>query len=153
MVSGSGYLVEKLFREHYAKKYLASTSGTVADQPDRNGFFDTISQIKPLDWKGGTVDVIATASEDGKRIVIKAVNYSGDSSVLLVRLQGSQLPANASVKMYSVSAQLTASPGMEEPDKIKVREKSLPYSRDLTIGVAGYGVVVVEIKQKVTATR
>jgi alpha-N-arabinofuranosidase len=143
---GSGYLVEKLFREHYAKKYLASTAGTFADLPNRNHFFDTISQIKPLDWKAGTVDAIATASEDGKRIIIKAVNYTSDSSILLVRLQGSQVPVNASVKMYSLNAELTASPTMEEPDKIKVSEKSLPYSRNLRIGLAPYGVIVVEIK-------
>ena len=143
---GSGYLVEKLFREHYAKKYLASTAGTFADLPNRNYFFDTISQLKPLDWKAGTVDAIATASEDGKGIIIKAVNYTSDSSILLVRLQGSQLPVNASVKMYSLNAELTASPTMEEPGKIKIAEKSLPYSRNLTIGMAPYGVIVVEIK-------
>jgi alpha-N-arabinofuranosidase len=146
---GSGYLVEKLFREHYAKKYLASTSGTFADLPNRNSFFDTISQLKPLDWKGGTVDAIATASEDGKRIIIKAVNYTSDSSILLVRLQGSKLPVDASVKMYSLNAELTGSPTMEEPDKIKIAEKSLPYSRNLTIGMAPYAVIVVEIKAKV----
>lgn len=144
---GSGYLVGKLFREHYAKKYLASTSGTFSDLPDRNFFFDSVSQTKPLDFKAGTVDAIATASEDGKRIVIKAVNYTSDSSLLLVRLQGSQLPANASVKMYSMSAELTAAASLEEPDKIKVAESSLPYSRNLTIPLAPYAVVVVEIKE------
>jgi alpha-N-arabinofuranosidase len=143
---GSGYLVEKLFRDHYAEKYLASTAGTFADLPKRDYFFDTISQLKPLDWKAGTVDAIATASEDGKRIIIKAVNYTGDSSVLLVRLQGSQLPANASVKMYSLNAELTTTPTMENQDKIKIAEMSLPYSRNLTIGMAPYAVIVVEIK-------
>ncbi len=143
---GSGYLVEKLFRDHYAEKYLASTSGSFTDMPDRNQFFDSVSQMKPLNWKPGTVDAIATASEDGKRIIVKAVNYTGDSSVLLVRLQGSQLPANASVKMYSLSAELTAAASIEEPDKIKVTESVLPYSRDLAITLAPYAVVVVEIK-------
>lgn len=145
---GSGYLVEKLFRDHYAKKYLASTAGTFADMPNRNFFFDTISQLKPTDWKAGTVDAIATASEDGKRIIIKAVNYTGDSSILLVRLQGSQLPANASATMYSLNAELTATPSMEVPDKIKVAERSIPYSRNLTIGMAPHAVVVVEIKAR-----
>ncbi|NJO24503.1 MAG: hypothetical protein HC867_00115 [Bacteroidia bacterium] len=74
------------------------------------------------------------------------MNYTSDSSILLVRLQGSQLPVNASVKMYSLNAELTASPTMEEPDKIKIAEQSLPYSRNLTIGMAAYGVIVVEIK-------
>lgn len=143
---GSGYLVEKLFRQHYAKKYLASTSGTFADISNRNSFFDTISQLKPLDWTAGTVDAIATASEDGKRIIIKAVNYTSDSSILLVRLQGSQLPPNASVKVYSLNAELTASATIGEPDKIKIAEKTLPYSRNLTIGLGAYAVVVVEVE-------
>jgi alpha-L-arabinofuranosidase len=143
---GSGYLVGKLFREHYAAKYLASASGTFADRANRQSFFDTVSQVKPEDWKPGTIDAIATASDDGKRIVIKAVNYTNDSSILLVRLQGSQLPANASVKKYSLSAALTTSPSMEQPDKIKTAESSMPYSRNLTIGLAPYEVIVVEIK-------
>jgi hypothetical protein len=49
--------------------------------------------------------------------------------------------------MYSLNAELTASPTMEEPGKIKIAEKSLPYSRNLTIGMAPYAVIVVEIKR------
>ena len=56
------------------------------------------------------------------------------------------MPANVSVKMYSLNAELTASPTMEEPDKIKIAERALPYSRNLTIGMAPYAVIVVEIK-------
>ena len=33
--------------------------------------------MKPEDWTPGTVDAIATGSADGRRIVIKAVNYEG----------------------------------------------------------------------------
>ena len=33
---GSGYVVEKLFRDHYAPKHLASTSGTFRDIPNRS---------------------------------------------------------------------------------------------------------------------
>ena len=72
---GAAYVVEKLFREHYAERYLASTSGAFRDIPDRKIFFDEISTMKPEDWMPGTVDAIATASADGRRIVIKAVNY------------------------------------------------------------------------------
>ena len=74
---GAAYPVEKLFREHYAERYLASASGTFRDIPDRETFFDEISTMKPEDWLPGTVDAIATASADGRRIVIKAVNYAG----------------------------------------------------------------------------
>ena len=72
---GGAYVVEKLFREHYADRYLASTSGTFRDIDNRATFFSDISQMKPEDWQPGTVDAIATASADGRRIVIKAVNY------------------------------------------------------------------------------
>ncbi|MBK5270794.1 MAG: carbohydrate binding domain-containing protein [Bacteroidia bacterium] len=142
---GSGYIVEKLFRDHYAKKYFASTAGTFNDRKERKSFFDDISQTKPEDWKPGTVDAVATGSEDGKRIVIKAVNYTGNTNMLLVRLQGSMLPAKASMKLYTLSAGLTDAPSMEHPDKIKPVEHSMPYDRDLTIELAPFTVLVAEI--------
>ena len=86
---GSGYVVEKLFREHYAAKYLASATGTFRDIADRGAFFDAVSQMKPEAWRPGALDAIATRSADGRRIVIKAVNYEAQPNTLLVRLQGS----------------------------------------------------------------
>jgi alpha-L-arabinofuranosidase len=145
---GSGYIVEKLFRDHYAKNYLASTAGTFSDRKDRASFFSDISQTKPEDWEPGTIDAIATSSEDGKRIIIKAVNYSEDSTVLLVRLQGAAIPANATLKIYSVSAGPTDAPSMEQPDKIKPVERSMAYARDLTIAMEPYNVMVAEITAK-----
>ena len=94
---GGGYVVEKLFREHFAETYLASTSGTFRDIGNRASFFTDISQMKPEGWQPGTVDAIATASADGRRIVVKAVNYSGSANTLLVHLQGSRVPAAATV--------------------------------------------------------
>lgn len=44
---GSAYVVEKLFREHFAERYLASTSGTFRDIGNRASFFSDISQMKP----------------------------------------------------------------------------------------------------------
>ena len=44
--------------------------------------------MKPEDWQPGTVDAIATGSADGRRIVIKAVNYEAERNTLLVRLPG-----------------------------------------------------------------
>lgn len=142
---GSGYVVEKLFREHYAEKYLASTSGTFRDIPDRNAFFDDISQMKPQAWRPGTVDAIATSSVDGRRIVVKAVNYEGQPNTLLVRMQGSTLPEKASVKTYTLSAGLTDAASIERPDKISPVESTLPYSRNLTIELPPYAVSVIEI--------
>ena len=142
---GSGYVVEKLFREHYAENYFASATGTVRDIPDRDVFFNDISQMKPEAWQPGTLDAIATASADGRRIVIKAVNYDEQRNTLLVRLQGSTVPERATVKVYTLGAGLTDAPSMEHPDKIQPVETILPYARNLTIELPPYTVGVVEI--------
>ncbi len=142
---GSGYVVEKLFREHYAEKYLASATGTFLDLTNRSAFFDDISQMKPQGWRPGTLDAIATSSADGRRMVIKAVNYEGQPNTLLVRLQGSVVPEKAAVKAWTVSAGLTDAPSMERPDAIKPVETTIPYARNLTIALPPYAVSVVEI--------
>jgi alpha-N-arabinofuranosidase len=145
---GGGYVVERLFREHFAETYLASTSGTFHDIGDRASFFTDISQMKPEGWQPGTVDAIATASADGRRIVVKAVNYSDGANTLLVHLQGSRVPAVATVAVYTISAGLRDAASLEQPDRIKPVERSQEYSRDLTIDLAPYTVSVVEISAR-----
>ncbi|MBN2180830.1 MAG: hypothetical protein JW715_02860 [Sedimentisphaerales bacterium] len=145
---GSGYIVEKLFREHYAQKYFSSTTGTFRDIRNRKEFFDEISRMKPEDWKPGTVDAIATGSTDGKRIVIKVVNYEDKQNTLFTRLQGSTVPENAHVKVYTVSAALNDACSLENPDKIQPLESTIPFARDLTIELGPYTVAVVEIMAK-----
>ena len=142
---GSGYVVQKLFREHYAEKRFASASGTFRDIPNRAAFFDDISQMKPQEWKPGTLDAIATGSSDGRRIVIKSVNYEGQRDTLLVRLRGSTLPANAKVKAYTLSAALTDAPSMDHPDRIQPVVTGMSYTPDLTLDLPPYSVMVVEI--------
>jgi len=145
---GGGYVVEKLFREHFAETYLASTSGTFRDIGDRASFFTDISQMKPEGWQPGTVDAIATASADGRRIVIKAVNYSAGANTMLVHLQGSRVPAAATVNLYTVTAGLRDAASLEEPDRIRPVERTLEYSRDLTIDLQPYTVAVIEISTR-----
>ena len=145
---GAGYVVEKLFREHFAETYLASTSGTFRDIGDRATFFADVSQMKPEGWQPGTVDAIATASADGRRIVIKAVNYRGNANTLLVHLQGSRVPAAAAVTVHTISAGLRDTASLEQPDRIKPVQRTQEYSRDLTIDLAPYTVSVVEISAK-----
>jgi alpha-N-arabinofuranosidase len=142
---GAGYLVEKLFREHFADTYLASTSGTFRDIGNRANFFTDISQMKPEGWQPGTVDAIATAAADGRRIVIKAVNYSAGANTLLVHLQGSRVPAAATVTAYTITAGLRDAASLEAPDRIKVVAHTREYSRDLTIDLEPYTVAVIEI--------
>lgn len=142
---GSGYLVEKLFRDHFAEKHYASASGTFRDIEKRSSFFDEISQMKPEDWTSGTVDAIATGTSDGKRLVIKAVNYENKRNIVFARLQGSGIPENALVKVYTLAAELNDAPSLESADKIHVNEKTIPYGRELTIELEAYSVIVVEI--------
>ncbi|HKK45537.1 MAG TPA: alpha-L-arabinofuranosidase C-terminal domain-containing protein [Balneolaceae bacterium] len=145
---GSGYVVEKLFREHYAPEYLASTRGTFSDLKDRGEFFDNISTMKPRDWKPNSVDAIATGSKDGKRIVIKAVNYDDIQNTLLTRLQGSSVPQNADVKVYKITSGLHERPTMEDPHKLDPVEGTMAYKKNMTITLPPYTVVVVEITAK-----
>jgi alpha-N-arabinofuranosidase len=142
---GAGYVVEKLFREHFAERYLASTSGTFHDLADRRGFFAEISTMKPEGWRPGTVDAIATASADGRHLVIKAANYTGDANALLVRLDGSRVPANATATMYTITAGLHDAASLDRPDAIVPVARPLAFSRDLTIDLAPYTVVVVDV--------
>jgi len=142
---GSGYVVEKLFREHYAPVQLAFTSGTFKDISKRELFFNDISQMKPEDWTAGTIDAIATKTEDGKRIIIKAVNYKGTANMLLMRLQGAAISPNAKIKTYTIQAGINDEPSMDKPDAIKPVEGTLPFSKDLNIQMQPYSVVVVEV--------
>lgn len=145
---GSGYVVEKLFRDHYAPVQLASTSGTYRDIEKRSTFFDEIPQMKPEDWTPGTIDAIATKSADGKTVVIKSVNYAGVSNTLLVRLQGTSIPANATVKTFSLHARLNEEPSMEHPDAIKPVEGTVSLAKDMSFKMEPYSVLVVEVAAK-----
>ena len=145
---GGAYVVEKLFRRHYAETYLASTSGTFRDNSNRGQFFTEISTMKPEAWQPGAVDAIATASTDGWRLVIKAVNYEGEPSTLLVRLNGSKAPANATVSVSTLTAGLNDAASLEQPNKITAVERMVTYARVLTIDLAPYTAAVVEIAAK-----
>jgi alpha-N-arabinofuranosidase len=145
---GAGYVVEKLFREHFAETYLASTSGTFRDIANRATFFTDISQMKPEAWQPGTVDAIAIASADGRRIVVKAVNYGEGANTLLVHLQGSRVPADATVRVYTITAGLKDAASLEQPDRIAPRERAIQYRPDLTIDLEPYTVAVVEVTSR-----
>ena len=143
---GAGYVVEKLFRAHYAERYLASTTGVFRDIPDRKNFFSQISTMKPEEWLPGSIDAIATSSADGRRIVIKAVNYRAEQNTLLVRLQGARAPEKATAALHTVTAGLSDSASLEHPDAIAPVSRPLRYAKDLSIDLDPYTVAVVEIR-------
>lgn len=141
---GAAYVVETLFREHYADTYLASSRGTFRDA-DRKQLFDNISEAKAEAWQPGTVDAIATASTDGRRIVIKAVNYDASRHTLLARLQGSRVPGDATVTVNTISAAPTDAASLAAPDRIRPVARTMPWSPNLTIELEPYSVAVVAI--------
>ena len=143
---GSAYVVEKLFRHHYAERRLASTSGIFRDIPNRESFFSQISTMIPQGWTPGGVDAVATASADSRRIVIKAVNYGAQRNTLLVRLQGANAPEKAAATLYTLSAGLLDSASLDHPDAIVPVSRALNYARDLTLDLDPYTVSVAEIK-------
>lgn len=143
---GSGYVVEELFRDHYAETYVASTRGTFRDLEDRSVFFDQVSTMKPEDWEPGTVDAIATASADGSRIVIKAVNYDGTAHTLLARLQGAGAPDDATVTVYTTTAAPGVAASLAAPDRLDPVQTTMPYTRDLAIDLEPFTVAVVEVR-------
>jgi alpha-N-arabinofuranosidase len=143
---GAAYVVEKLFREHYAERYLASTSGAFRDVPDRKRLFEEISTMRTDDWIPGTVDAIATASADGRRIVIKAVNYGAERNALLVRLRGANVPGKAVARLHTISAGPKDSASLENPNAITPVSRTVNYAKDLTVDLDPYTVAVVEIR-------
>jgi alpha-L-arabinofuranosidase len=143
---GAGYVVEKLFREHYAERFLASAMGTIRDVPDRSHLFDKISTFIPEEWVPGSTAAIATLSTDGRRIVIKAVNYSGSRNALLVRLQGSKIPTKATATLHTISAGLTDYASIEHPDAIAPTSRRLEYATNFSVDLEPYTVAVVKIR-------
>lgn len=145
---GAGYVVEKLFREHYAEQYLASATGAFRDVSDRKRLFDKISTAIPEAWEPGSVDAVATASADGRRIVIKAVNYQAKSNVLLVRLQGGAVPEKARATLHTVTAALTDSASLEHADAIAPVSRPFEFARDFSIDLEPHAVAVLEIQSE-----
>ncbi|MEO6983675.1 MAG: hypothetical protein ABI072_11260 [Edaphobacter sp.] len=92
------------------------------------------------------MDAITTASADGTRVVIKAVNYSVRSNTLLVRLQGKSLPQRADVKLYTIVAKRNATASLEHPDAFAPVIRSMEYARSFSVAMDPYSVAVVEIR-------
>ena len=102
--------------------------------------------MKPEDWRPGSVDAIATGSADGRRIVIKAVNYEGQRNTLLVRLQGDGVPEKAVATLHTISAGLKDSASLEHPDAIAPVSRTLNYAREFALKLEPWSVAVVEIR-------
>jgi alpha-L-arabinofuranosidase len=143
---GAGYVVEKLFRGHYAERYLASATGAFHDVSERKRLFDNISTLIPEEWMPGSVDAIASMSASGRRIVIKAVNYRAGRNILAVRLQGAAVPEEAVATLHTITAGLMDSASLEHPNAIAPLSRPFQYAKDFNLDLEPYSVVVVEIR-------
>jgi alpha-L-arabinofuranosidase len=92
------------------------------------------------------VDAIATASADGRRIVIKAVNYRAERNTLLVRLQGAAAPEKAVATLHTITARPTDVASLAHPDAIAPVSRTLSYAKDLSVELEPYTVAVIEIR-------
>lgn len=143
---GAGYVVEKLFRDHYAEQYLASATGAFHDVSDRNTLFDKISTLIPVEWEPGAADAVATMSADGRRIIIKAVNFRPEQNVLLVRLEGDRIPQKAAATLHTITARLTDSASLDHPDAISLVSQPFVYANNFSVDLKPYTVAVLEIR-------
>jgi alpha-N-arabinofuranosidase len=150
---GGSYPVEKLFREHYAARYLAFTSGVFHDSADRKLLLDKVSTQIPSEWMPGSVDAIATASADGGRLVIKAVNYRPERNVLFVRLQGAGVPEKAVATLHTITSGLKDAPSFEHPDAIATVSRPMDYTKEFSLDLEPYTVAVLEIRTEMTVAR
>ena len=102
--------------------------------------------MKPERWTPGTMDAVATASADGRRIVIKAVNYTAGLQTLLVKITGARAPEKAVATLHTIAAPAKATASLEHPDAIAPVTRAIGYSKDLTLDLAPFTVMVLEIK-------
>ena len=102
--------------------------------------------MKPEGWTPGTIDAIATASADGTRIVIKAVNYAAGPNTLLLKLAGARVPGQAVATLHTVTAAPHTKPSLENLGEIAPVTRTISYAKDLALDLAPYTVIVLEIK-------
>jgi alpha-L-arabinofuranosidase len=143
---GGSYMVQKLFREHYAERYLASAMGAVHDVPDRKALFDKISTFIETEWVPGSIDAVATAGADLRRIIIKAVNYQSTPNTLLVRIQGAAAPGQATATLHTITAKLADVASLDHPDLIAPVSRPFNCTRDFAVDLDPFTVAVLEIR-------
>ena len=93
------------------------------------------------------MNAIATASADGRRIAIKAVNYTAGPQTLLMKITGARAPEKAGATLHTITAPAKATASLEHPDAIAPVTRAIEYSKDLTLDLAPFTVMVLEIRQ------
>ncbi len=91
------------------------------------------------------VDAVASRSQDGQRIYLKAVNTDLEGAVTVrIQVKGAALAPNATVERV-VSESLTAVNGFATPDSVRTTRASVPASGSFSLDLPKHSVMVVTL--------
>ena len=131
---GAGYVVEKLFREHYAERYLGSATGAFHDVSDRQRLFDKIST--PDSWKNGSQGRLTPSP---RRVPMAVASLSRRSIIgrngmsYSCGFRASLSPEKALATLHTVKARLADSASLEHPDAISPVSRPFAYAKDFSV--------------------
>ena len=118
------YVIMKLWREHFAPNYLA------------------------LSGDAGEVNVVATKSEEGDTVYLKAVNPLNEASTVTVTIGGDFNPASAAMKVVA-PGRLNAVNSFENPNAVAPKDGDAQVEgKTLTFELPAYSAGVVTVKSK-----
>lgn len=118
------YVIMKLWRDHYAPKFLAIEG----DQQD--------------------TDVVATLSEDGATLYLKAVNATGKAKSIAVDFKGIFKPKAAELQMVA-SENLNARNTLEKPDALHPAKADVSLQGErVSFDMPAYSAGVVSVSAK-----
>jgi len=85
------------------------------DISDRKTFFQDMATMKPEGWEPGKRRRHRYGESDGRRIVIKAVNYRGVRNTLLGGFRAPAFPGRRWRRLHTITAGPTDSASLEHP--------------------------------------
>jgi alpha-N-arabinofuranosidase len=77
--------------------------------------------------------------------VIK-VNYADGSNTLLVKLTGAGVPEKAVTTLHTITASAKTTASLERPNIIAPVTRRIDYTKDLTLDLEPFTVMVIEIR-------
>ena len=80
------------------------------------------------------------------------MNYDGGAHPA-AWIQGSRVPASATVKLVTLTAGLDEANSLAAPDRLRRRETTMPYARDMAFELPPYTVAVIEIRTEAKVVR
>jgi alpha-N-arabinofuranosidase len=127
------YLVNQLYNEHRGIERLATTVSSP--------LFDTSKEGRNVPY----LDVVASRTADGKKIFIKAVNTSPESSLATsISVQGMMPGAQAEVKTITAPSLNTAN-DFSRPDAVFISKRTVRSGRSFLVTLPKHSVSVITL--------